>query len=147
MGICFCLLASGTAFNVLADELGKARPPIVSGDKLLHLEEPRVTGGFVVMTAKENLVAQIPGWWDIDSPFVGEDSCRMLPVREVGSESCRYLFLGRLEKFDDNRVVLRVLFDEVVERGIGCSDKDGWRKETSSFVLITGVRKEIRSSR
>ena len=49
MGICFVLLAYGTALNVLSYKLGEARPPELSSDELVSLEISRVLSGFVVV--------------------------------------------------------------------------------------------------
>ena len=46
------LLTGGTAFNILLDIGGQAKPSELSGDKLASLKEAGVTSSFMVMMAE-----------------------------------------------------------------------------------------------
>ena len=51
-GVCvqFVLLTHSATFNILLHKLDEAWPPELSGDELVGLEVPRVSGSFMVVT-------------------------------------------------------------------------------------------------
>ena len=73
MCICFGLLAISTSFNIFLDILCKARPPVVCCDKLVCFEISGVAGQGMVMAARDNVVVEGSGGWDVHSSLVSEE--------------------------------------------------------------------------
>ena len=88
-GMCvrLVLLTGCAASNEGANIRGEAWPPELGGNQLASLEEAGVASSGVIMTAAENITAEIASRRDIDTALMGEDAIRMLPVREMGTES------------------------------------------------------------
>ena len=107
VGVCLVLLACGTAFDIFAHKLCKARPPKLHGDELASLEISGVTGGFVIMTAGEDGVTKGVGRRNVDVALVHEDVVIVLPVRETRPEGSRNILQGRLQMLEDEGVQLR----------------------------------------
>ena len=84
--VCFVLLASRTARNVLADEGSKTRPPKLGCDELASLENTGVTCGGMVMVSRDNGTAEGRVSGNIDSILEGQDTSVVFPVGETGAE-------------------------------------------------------------
>ena len=88
-GMCvrLVLLTGRAASNEGTNIRSEAQPPELGGNQLASLEEAGVASSGVVVTAAENIAAEIASGRDIDAALIGEDAIRVLPVRETGMES------------------------------------------------------------
>ena len=98
MGVGLVLLACHTAFNILADKGGEAWPPELGGDKLAGFEEARVSGRFMIMAVGKDGMAKGVISGNINTAFIGEDSCLHLPVSKAGAEQEGNIFVHRLKR-------------------------------------------------
>ena len=80
MCVCLVLLASGAASNKSTNIGGEAWPPELGSDQLVSFEKAGVTSGGVIMTAAENVAAEITSGGNKDTAFIGEDAISILPV-------------------------------------------------------------------
>ena len=86
--ICLVLLTSGAASNEGANIGGEARPSKLGGDQLASFEETRMAHGGMVMTAAEDVAAEVARRGNIDATLISEDAIGVLPVGKMGTE-CR----------------------------------------------------------
>ena len=88
-GMCvhLVLLTGRAASNEGMNIRSEGRPPELGGNQLASLEEAGVASSGVVVTAAENITAEIASGGNIDVALIGEDTIRVLPVRETGTES------------------------------------------------------------
>ena len=70
MGIGFVLLARGTPTDITANIRGEAWLPKLRGNKLVSLEDSRMTSSGMVMVMSNNRVAQVSISRDIDMALV-----------------------------------------------------------------------------
>jgi len=56
--------------NILADESGHVRPPVIPGDELQCFEAAGVTSYPRVMAERDDSAAEVRGFWDIESSAV-----------------------------------------------------------------------------
>ena len=80
MHVCFVLLASCTARNVLADKGGKTWPPKLRCNKLVGLENTGVTCCRMVMVLRDNGTAEVGVSGDIDTILEGQDTSVVFPI-------------------------------------------------------------------
>ena len=63
-----------------------------------------MTDSGMVMVAGDNGMAEVSICRDIDMTLVGQDSCIIVPIREMGAEVSRDLTWERMESIKDERV-------------------------------------------
>ena len=80
MRVCFVLLASCTARNILADKGSKSGPPKLGCNELVGLENTGVTCCGVVMVSGDNGTVEVGVSGDIDSILEGQDTSVILPI-------------------------------------------------------------------
>ena len=71
VGVGLVLLAGCTAFDILADVGGQARPPELGRNKLSGFEITWMAGTVVVMAMLQNSVLEGVVIWDIDAALIG----------------------------------------------------------------------------
>ena len=147
MGISLVLLAGCTAFNVFVDVGGKARPPEFCRDELMGFQVARVSGTFVVMATLENSMMEGVVIWDIDTTLIGQDARVDLPIGEVGTEGKRDVVVHGLEGLKDEGVTCGGRLDTVGEGDVNNIDKEGWRKESNSIIVVVRVGREVGTAR
>ena len=65
---------TATAFNILADVVGKTRPPKLYNNQLVSFQETRMTSSGMIMVVGNNGVMEFKVMRDIDITTVGEDT-------------------------------------------------------------------------
>ena len=105
-GMCvrFVLLTSCTASNRGMNIGSEAWPPELGGDQLASFEKAGVASSGVVVTAAENVAAEIISGRDKDMAFIGEDAISILPVREAGTEGRGNGAIHELKGLEDEGV-------------------------------------------
>ena len=84
--VCFVLLASRTARNILVDEGGKTWPPKLGCNELAGLENSRVSCDGVVMVMGDNRAVEVRVGGNIGAILKGQDTSVVFPVRGPGME-------------------------------------------------------------
>ena len=137
MHVCFVLLASCTARNVLADEGGKTWPPKLGCDKLAGLENTRVSCGGVVVVTGDNRTAEVRVGENIDTILEGQDFSIILPVGETRAELGREFSGECMKSIKDEGVGCGGDSEPFREGGINEVDEEGVREEGN--ILVVGV--------
>ena len=104
MCVRFVLLTSGAASNKSMNIGGEAWPPELGGNQLASLEEAGVASSGVVVTAAENITAEIASGGNKDAAFICEDAIGKLPVREAGTEGRGNGAIHRLKGLEDKGI-------------------------------------------
>ena len=104
MCVHFVLLASGTASDKGVDKGSKAWPPKLSGNQLTCFEKAQMSHGCMIVTAVENITAQIISRWDVNSALKSKDTINVLPVGQLGAECRRDGTIYRLQGLEDKGI-------------------------------------------
>ena len=96
MSIGFVLLAGCTAFDIFTNIGSEAGPPKFGHNKLAGFQVAGVASCFMVMAVLENSVAQGVVIGNVDTALIGQDAHFDLPVRKVGAEGKRDVFIHGL---------------------------------------------------
>ena len=138
MCVCFVLLASCTARNVLADEGGKTRPPELGCNELAGLENTRVTCCGMVMVSSDNGMAEGGVSRDVDTILKGQDTGVVFPVRETRAKLGGEFTRECVKSIKDKRVGCGRGSEPFGEGGVNeVYEKGVWEK---SDILVVGVR-------
>ena len=135
MCVCFVLLASCTARNVLADKGGKSWPPKLGCNELAGLENTGVTCCRMVMVARDNRTAEVGVCGDVDTILEGQDASVILPVGETRMEFGREFAGECMEGVKDKGIGCRGGGKPFREGGIYEVDKEGIREEGDIFIV------------
>ena len=79
--------------------------------------------------------------------MIGQDACFDLPVRETGSEGKRDVVIHGLEGLEDKGVARQGRLDTVGEGDVNDIDKERWRKESNSIIVVIGVGEKVGTAR
>ena len=136
--VCFVLLASCTARNVLVDEGGKTWPPKLRCNELASLENSGVTCCRMVMVSRDNGTAEGGVCRDVDTILEGQDTSIIFPIGEMRVEFGGEFSGECVEGVKDKGVGCGGGSKPVRQGGINEVDKEGVREEGD--ILVVGVR-------
>ena len=103
----FVLLALSTAFDVVADKGGQARPPELGSNKLAGFEEARVASRFMIMATCKDGMAKGVISGDVNTVFVCQNAGLHLPVSKARVKREQNVLVHGLKCLQDKGVTSR----------------------------------------